>query len=624
MKQRYVIWIVTCLAALYVLQGWFPSRIAEGYNLEAFGQLPVQSGGRIQPLDSVARNNLMIFGERQYALLQEEDASGRERTRRVPPQAWILEVATRPDVADNMKIFRILHPDLRNRLEIDDSDGRMFSFNELRPHFALINRQFNQIDPEPQRRDTYEKAIAKLHLSLGRYHQLIHSFHPMGNLDRIRDEYTSYLEIIEPGMLHLNLQQTNQPYDQAILENFMAFADRYLKLSQEAILRIIPPGEGQDVHGDWENVGDSLLRTIQTRQLNPYVLSYADLTEAYRQGNPDRFNRAVNDVRNLFTEKYPNDKFRVAYEYRFNSASPFYRASVLYVIVLLLILVSWLRWTEPLNRIAFAILIVAFLVHTFGLVSRMYIQGRPPVTNLYSSAVFVGWGAVLLGLIFERIFRNGFGSATAALVGFCTLIIAHHLSLSGDTLELMRAVLDSNFWLATHVIVITIGYSAVFLAGGMAIFYIIRGVFTKGMDRKMEKTLGAMVYGTTCFALLFSFVGTMLGGIWADQSWGRFWGWDPKENGALMIVIWGAIMLHARWGALVKTRGFMVLAVFGNVITSWAWFGTNMLGVGLHSYGFMDEAFFWLVTFVLSQLLIMSVGMLPKNQWRSGPLLVRG
>jgi len=623
MIQKYYVWIAACLAALYVFMGWMPSRVAEGYNLESFAKLPVQDGGRFQPLDSVARNNLMIFSERQYALLVEEDSTGRERVRKVPSQAWMVEVATRPEVADDMKVFRILHPTLRTMLDIEDSDGRVFSFSDLRPHFAEINRQFNQIDPEPQRRDTYEKAIAKLQLSLTRYHRLIHSFHPMGNLDRIRDEYTSYLGIIDPGMVHLNLQQQNQPYDQAILENFMAFADRYLKLSQEAILRIIPPAEGEDASGDWENVGESLLRSIQTRELDPYVISYAELTEAYRQGNPDRFNRAVNDIRTLFTDKYPNDKFRVSYEYSFNEAEPFYRASVLYVIVLLLILISWLRWTEPLNRIAFAILLVAFLVHTFGLVSRMYIQGRPPVTNLYSSAVFVGWGAVLLGLIFERIFRNGFGSATAALIGFCTLIIAHHLSLSGDTLELMRAVLDSNFWLATHVIVITIGYSAVFLAGGMAIFYLIRGVFTKGLDRKSEKTLGGMVYGVTCFALLFSFVGTMLGGIWADQSWGRFWGWDPKENGALMIVIWGAIMLHARWGALVKTRGFMVLAIFGNVVTAWSWFGTNMLGVGLHSYGFMDEAFFWLSTFVISQLAIMAIGMIPKEKWRSAPLLLR-
>jgi len=126
-----------------------------------------------------------------------------------------------------------------------------------------------------------------------------------------------------------------------------------------------------------------------------------------------------------------------------------------------------------------------------------------------------------------------------------------------------------------------------------------------------------MVYGIVCFATLFSLIGTVLGGIWADQSWGRFWGWDPKENGALIIVIWNAIILHARWGGMVKARGMMAMAVFGNIVTSWSWFGTNMLGVGLHSYGFMEAAFYWLIGFVISQLLIIAIAAIPQDKWKS-------
>jgi hypothetical protein len=116
---------------------------------------------------------------------------------------------------------------------------------------------------------------------------------------------------------------------------------------------------------------------------------------------------------------------------------------------------------------------------------------------------------------------------------------------------------------------------------------------------------------------LFSFVGTVLGGIWADQSWGRFWGWDPKENGALLIVLWNAIILHARWGGLVRDRGIMNLAIFGNIVTSFSWFGVNMLGIGLHSYGFMDAAFVWLRLFIGSQLVLIGLGLLPLSLWRS-------
>jgi hypothetical protein len=126
-----------------------------------------------------------------------------------------------------------------------------------------------------------------------------------------------------------------------------------------------------------------------------------------------------------------------------------------------------------------------------------------------------------------------------------------------------------------------------------------------------------MVYGIVCFATLFSFVGTVLGGIWADQSWGRFWGWDAKENGALMIVLWNATILHARWGALVRERGLMACAIFGNIVTAWSWFGVNMLGIGLHSYGFMDSAFKWLVAFAVSQLALIGIAMMPVRMWKS-------
>ena len=196
-----------------------------------------------------------------------------------------------------------------------------------------------------------------------------------------------------------------------------------------------------------------------------------------------------------------------------------------------------------------------WLLATAGIATRMWLEGRPPITNLYSSALFIGWGAVALCLILEAAYRNAIGSVAAGLIGFATLVIAHHLSLSGDTLEMMRAVLDSNFWLATHVVAVTTGYAATFLAGFLALIYLGRGVFTRSLDGPTAAALTGMVYGIVCFATLFSFVGTVLGGIWADQSCGRFWVWDPKENGALMIVLWNAFILHARWGGLVRQRG---------------------------------------------------------------------
>ena len=206
----------------------------------------------------------------------------------------------------------------------------------------------------------------------------------------------------------------------------------------------------------------------------------------------------------------------------------------------------------------------------------------------------------------------------AGLVGFVTLIIAHHLGLTGDdTLHVLQAVLDTNVWLATHVVIINTGYAAMFLAGAFASVAIIRKKLDRSFAESEEKAVVGMVFGVICFATLFSLVGTVLGGIWADQSWGRFWGWDPKENGALMIVMWCAVSLHAKLSGLIRDRGILLAALIGNIITSFSWFGVNLLGIGLHTYGFMEGAFKWLLLFIASQLLLITLACLPQFRSKS-------
>jgi ABC-type transport system involved in cytochrome c biogenesis permease subunit len=181
----------------------------------------------------------------------------------------------------------------------------------------------------------------------------------------------------------------------------------------------------------------------------------------------------------------------------------------------------------------------------------------------------------------------------------------------------LQAVLDTQLWLATHVTCVTMGYATTFLAGTLGALYIAGGLFTTALRPDVDRLLGRMLYGILCFAIFFSFFGTVLGGLWADDSWGRFWGWDPKENGALMIVLWNALVLHARWDGMVKNRGLAMLAVFGNIVTSWSWFGVNELGLGLHSYGFTEGVLLALGIYVGSQLLIIAAGLFPKDQWAS-------
>ena len=378
------------------------------------------------------------------------------------------------------------------------------------------------------------------------------------------------------------------------------------------------------------------------RDVDPVLGLYETLKASYAANDYLTFNDTVAELRKVGTERAGEDASTLGFEKIYNGFEPFYRSSIAYVLIFIIAGISWLAATysttlgkkgeaaRMLRNAAYILTAIVLLSHTFGLAGRMYIEGRPPVTNLYSSALFIGWGAVLLCFFTEKYLRLGVASAMGSLVGFGSLVIAHNLSLdsslnpTGDTMEMMRAVLDSNFWLATHVVIITIGYSTTFLAGFLGIAYVchklVLSVFggtakygpkLMSSEKDGQRILGAMIYGITCFSLFFSLVGTVLGGIWADQSWGRFWGWDAKENGALLIVIWNAILLHARWSGIAKIRGISAIAIFGNVVTAWSWFGTNMLGVGLHSYGFMDKAFNPLMYFILSQMLFIGLAYFP-------------
>jgi ABC-type transport system involved in cytochrome c biogenesis permease subunit len=393
--------------------------------------------------------------------------------------------------------------------------------------------------------------------------------------------------------------------------------EHHAAMIQWSVFRPLPPLPGEKADA-WMSLGEALKAAREGRAAHPGLEPWARLTAAWKSGDAAAFNAAASQLMALDAQLVAEGSHNAGQEIHFNRIQPFYAGIVIYFLAFLAIALSWLGGKEYLQPSAFGLLCAGALVHTAGLAARMLIQGRPPVTNLYSSAVFVGWGVVVLGVILERIYRKGFAIAVASAAGFASLIVAQNLGTEGDTMEMMRAVLDSNFWLATHVVTITIGYSGTFLAGAIAIGYTFWKHLSAKADEETAKTLLSMTYGIICFSLLFSFVGTVLGGIWADQSWGRFWGWDPKENGALLIVLWNAIILHARWAGYMRERGIMAAAIFGNVITSLSWFGVNLLGVGLHSYGFTNNGFWWLMSFVISQVILMALCLAPRRFWE-GP-----
>ena len=594
--RPFVLWLVVAATLVYVVAPLFQHDTRGGFEMQKFGRLPVLLNGRIKPLDTVARNSLLIIHGKQT--LDTDQGM-------LTPMDWLAEVMMKPEEADLRKIFVIRNADTLAALGWKPDAGKYFSFREFFPHLQNIEQQAALAQKvDTQLRSPFQSDIIKLFERLTLYHQLENSLEVRGTVD-FKSQIDDLVQNIHPSPVPMNSGISAEALQSL---GFLAETGYFFP---------IPPFPPNDDPLQWRKMGESLLTFLTNGKLHPAVKSWAAMATSFAANDPATFNQTLDDYSAQLQRDLPRRVWKAKVESIFNQLQPFYSAMVIYVLIFILAAGSWLVWPETLGRYAFALLVVTFLVHSGGLITRMYLEGRPPVTNLYSSAVFIGWGAVLLGIFLERFFRNGIGSATAAMIGFITLLIAHHLSMDGDTMEMMRAVLDTNGWLATHVVCVTLGYASTFLAGFLALTYIVRGAFTPSLDRVTAQSLTRMVYGIVCFATLFSFVGTILGGIWADQSWGRFWGWDPKENGALLIVLWNAIILHARWGGLVRQRGLMVLAVFGNVVTSWSWFGVNMLGIGLHSYGFMDSAFPWLITFGASQVAFMMIGLLPPHLWRS-------
>ena len=608
--KKYLFTVLTVLVLLAVAMSLRAPRNAGEFDMVAFGQLPVLVNGRVKPLDTVARTSLLMMQGRQRVTTQKGD--------RVSHLEWFLDVLYRPHVADHYAVFEVTHPEILALLEISAETGagkKRFSLQQFAGKLGDLDRQAKLADgTERALRTSFQRAVVQLRDSIALYQRLQGSVVAFGNADFL-DQLTKLEErLASSGAPSAASQKQEAVPDEA--RQFAEFSRMFATMDAFSYFRPIPPAKGADANA-WRTVGGTWAESVESRTRDSAALAYAALGRAWLDRDADSFNRAVVAYRRALEVDLATVMTKSAVETRFNSAQPFYTSAVLYVTAFLFGFVSWLKWPEAMRRTAFMLVTVAFGLTTLGIATRMWLEARPPVTNLYSSALFVGWGAVALCVVLEYFYKNSIGSVTAGIVGFAALVIAHHLALGGDTMEMMRAVLDSNFWLATHVVTIAVGYSATFLAGFLALLYVVRGVATRSLDRATADALGRMIYGVVCFATIFSFVGTILGGIWADQSWGRFWGWDPKENGALLIVIWNAIILHVRWAGLVKTRGLACLAIFGNVVTAWSWFGVNMLGVGLHSYGFMDAAFWWLVAFVGSQLVVILLAALPTTSWRS-------
>lgn len=604
-------WLAMALVAVWICSGLFrPGPSETRPDLDSFGALPVLADGRLKAMDSMARGYLRALSGKTTARTLDGV--------RLDAREWFLIVSAEPERADRIPVFTIFHPEVMSMLGQEPRSRLTLAFDDIRDYGSIIQHQAEHIrDIERADRSQFENAVLQLDYLLTLYWRLRHSLH-LNDPTGLDEKVVRFQTEIHPRFREVRAMGDGSGIPEGLMGNMHQTITRFAVMDDFAQYAPIPYRGGEDrPRGEWVTVGAAFQRSLQADALHPAVLHYRDLLHAWERQDYQRFNQSVGELNRWMHAYFGTAAHRAEFEHNFNRLDLFYKGAALYVLIFLLVAASWLIGPRLLT-IALGLGWLTWAAHTIGLLMRMYIQERPPVTSLHASAIFVGWVAVLLGLILERRLRNGLGVAGAAVLGFLTLVVAHNLGGDGDTIEVMRAVLDSNFWLATHVIVITIGYAAVYLAGALGIAYLIARQIPRAWSPQLQKSIYHSVIGVVGFALLFSFAGTVLGGIWADQSWGRFWGWDPKENGALLIVLWMAVILHLRIGNMASETTLMACAIFGNIIVAFSWFGVNMLGVGLHSYGFMEGAPFWLGVFMVSQLLFMALALLPERKSVAG------
>lgn len=607
----------------FVIAAWLAfagSALAEITDLSSFARLPVLEGGRVMPMDSYARLRLLQL-------------SGRSTLDKKPAVDWLARLLFEPQRSHDEAVLLVNHPEVLEAMGVEAHEGRRYTFNQLQVGLdKLAEMAEAAAQHEDRDRSAVEKEIIRLHQSLTTYLSLRYAFqfavpHPdfavsnsavRARLGLAEDAGAlSFLDVFSrAATFSADVQNmaTNDPVawtdEQTELFRLSSALFQWSQFYRQLPIAMLP----LHAHGgqEWVSPWDLLAYGFQDDVARKDVALLQDLARTYAAGRQLDFDLAASHIeRSVLGRAEESRSLRhLDLELLYNKLELFYRTKLFYGFSFLICLLAMMTGQRMLARVALISVILGLLPHTLGIVWRMMIMGRPPMTNLYATFLFVAWVCVVLGLVVEWLQKNSLGTLISSAAGLILLMISARFSTQGDTLGVVVAVLDSNFWLATHVVTITMGYAGCFAAGVVGHLFLLQAMRKPIHDASLQ-SISRALYGLLAFGLIFSFLGTMLGGVWADQSWGRFWGWDPKENGALLIVLWCAILFHARIAGMIGPLGMAAGSVLGVIVVLMAWLGINLLGVGLHSYGFTSglarglwTAVAFEVSFVVATLLL--------------------
>lgn len=513
-----------------------------GLNLNDLRLLPVQSGGRIKPFDEFARENILAMtGSRTFGAF---DPSEMMLSLMVSPKEWAEE-----------KLIRVSMPEVARQLVLDP--GRKY----FSPAELLSNNAFLQYSEGVQSNGMASEQVSNTGVNA-----------VTGQRDARGEEMKRVVERVA----------------------------RFQALVSGRLWTITPPTGADAESAPWKSVADGM------QESTPQAQAVFGMIKAYLERNPSEFGVRAAESRNQIEASLQNaSTLRPVWiaEVFYNRLRPFLQAMIFYLIAGMLWLFSR---AHPIPRVMAKFLTFsAVILHTLGFALRCYVAGRPPVTNMYESIIWVSLGVMVFAALLYVKNRQVVLMSTSTFLSGLALFAADAAPLVMDpTIRPLVPVLRSNYWLTIHVLTITLSYGAFMLAMGISnvtLFGFLEGARRGLSEARAQRIalLNQLSYRSLMFGTVLLAAGTILGGVWADYSWGRFWGWDPKEVWALIALLAYMAVLHGRYAGWVGRFAFPLWTVICFSTVVMAWYGVNfVLGVGLHSYGFSTGGQAFVFTFL--------------------------
>ncbi len=531
--------IASLLLASFVHAEEGPAK-REGFDWTNASLLAVQDRGRLKPLDTFARESVQfITGKAKW--------KGMEPTEIV--FGWLIAFEKE---WENEPFIKVAYGPVKKLLSLAD-DRQFFSPEELRSNEAL-KANMREILQKQRRAE------------------------PLNDIEK---------KILQVQNQRSLLEATVAGQTLAIIPHPNGMSDPWLSLASltdRTASETLPPTEIE-----------------RLRQVIGGVL------QGFTERKAELWNNSTLEFRSLLAGDlakggYPSEG-ALKRERLYNHLRPFRWAWVGYLVAFIFLTAFLVSGRKQLRWVGLGALGLGFLIHTGGFILRIFVSGRPPVTNMYESVIWVSWGCVLFAMIIGSSYKKAIIPAAASVFAIVALVLADTLpSVLDPSIQPLEPVLRSNFWLTIHVLTITLSYAAFALSlclGNVVLgHFLIRPGKTETIQYATLYMYRAIQIGVVLLA-----AGTILGGVWADYSWGRFWGWDPKEVWALIALLLYLAVLHARFAGYLHGFGFAAAAVVSFLGVLMAWYGVNfVLGAGLHSYGFGTGGTGYVMAYVAAQL----------------------